>query len=115
MLQTITKQPAAVRVQVCTNDSAFAVLEKAQSLVAECVLEQDPTASRYFAQIGRIYAGLVQAYYTHAEQDLIPVSAITDPIVAELEYVEDAGLFAELVADTDLAVINIDDLVYLSN
>ena len=115
MLQTITKQPAAVRVQVCTNDSAFSVLEKAQSLVAECVLEQDPTASRYFAQVGRIYAGLVEAYYTHAEQDLIPVSAITDPIVAELEYVEDAGLFAELVAHTDLAVINIDDLVYLSN
>ena len=115
MLQTITQTPKPMQVQVCTNDSAFAVLEKAQSLVAECVLEQDPTASRYFAQIGRIYAGLVQAYYTHAEQDLIPVSAITDPIVAELEYVEDAGIYTDLVENTDLASINVHDLTYLSN
>ena len=115
MLQTITQTPKPQQVQVCTNDSAFTVLTNAQSLVAECMLEQDPTASRYFAQIANIYASLTQAYYAHAEQDLVPVSAITNAIVEHLVYTEDAGLFAELVAHTDLAVINIDDLVYLSN
>ena len=115
MLQTITKQPAAVQVQVCTNDSAFTVMSNAQSLVAECMLEQDPTASRYFVQIANIYRDLVSAYYLHAEEDLVPVSAITDSIVEHLVYTEDAGLFAELVANTDLASLNVNDLTYLSN
>ena len=61
MLQTITQTPKPMQVQVCTNDSAFAVLEKAQHLVAECMLEQDPTAASYFAQIANIYKDLVQA------------------------------------------------------
>ena len=115
MLQTITQTPKPMQVQVCTNDSAFAVLEKAQHLVAECMLEQDPTAASYFAQIANIYRDLVQAYYAHAEEDLVPVSAITNAIVEHLVYTEDAGLFTELVADTDLSVLNVEDLVYLSN
>ena len=115
MLQTITQTPKPMQVQVCTNDSAFAVLEKAQHLVAECMLEQDPTAASYFAQIANIYRDLVQAYYAHADEDLVPVSAITNAIVEHLVYTEDAGLFAELVANTDLASINVHDLTYLSN
>ena len=47
MLQTITKT-STKQVQVCTNESAFAVLVNAQNLVCACVLEQDPTASSYF-------------------------------------------------------------------
>ena len=115
MLQTITKQAEPMQVQVCTNDCAFAVLEKAQHLVTDCMLEQDPTASNYFIQIANIYRDLVQAYYAYADEDLVPVSAITDAIVEHLVYTEDAGLFTELVANTDLATLNIDDLVYLSN
>lgn len=115
MLQTITQQPAPVEVQACTNESAFAVLENAQRLVAECTLEQDPTASRYFTQIAYIYAELTSAYYAHVEEDLVPVSAITDAITRHLVYVEDASIFADCVANTDLACLNIDDLVYLSN
>ena len=36
-------------------------------------------------------------------------------IVEHLVYTEDAGLFTELVANTDLSVLNVEDLVYLSN
>ena len=115
MLQTITQTPKPMQVQVCTNDCAFAVLEKAQHLVTECMLEQDPTASNYFVQIANIYRDLVQAYYAHAEEDLVPVSAITDAIVEHLVYTEDAGLYTELVANTDLSAIDINDLTYLSN
>lgn len=115
MLQTITQQPKPTQVQVCTNESAFAVLENAQRLVVECTLEQDPTASRYFAQIASIYKSLVDAYYAYAEEDLVPVSAITDAIVEHLVYVEDAGIYAELVAGTDLESIDLNDLTYLSS
>ena len=115
MLQTITQTPKPMQVQVCTNDCAFAVLEKAQHLVTECMLEQDPTASNYFIQIANIYRDLVQAYYAHAEEDLVPVSAITNAIVEHLVYTEDAGLYTELVANTDLSAIDINDLTYLSN
>jgi len=115
MLQTITQQPKPTQVQVCTNESAFAVLENAKRLVVECTLEQNPTASRYFTQVAFVYASLVDAYYTHAEQDLIPVSAITDAIVKHLVYVEDAQVFADCVANTDLATLDLNDLTYLSN
>lgn len=115
MLQTITQTPKSVQVQVCTNESAFAVLENAQRLVAECVLEQDPTGSRYFAQVANVYKDLVEAYYKYAEEDLVPVSAITDAIVEHLVYVEDASVYADIVANTDLASIDLNDLTYLSN
>lgn len=115
MLQTITQTPKPTQVQVCTNESAFAVLKNAQRLVTECLLEQDPTGASYFAQIANIYKDLVEAYYAHAEQDLVPVSAITDAIVEHLVYVEDAGIYAELVANTDLESIDLNDLTYLSN
>ena len=115
MLQTITQTPKPQQVQVCTNDSAFAVLEKAQHLVAECMLEQDPTASNYFAQIANIYRDLVQAYYAHVEEDLVPVSAITDAIVEHLVYTEESALFYTLVENTDLATLDLNDLTYLSN
>ena len=115
MLKTITQTPAPVQVQVCTNESAFAVLENAQRLVNNCSLEQDPTASRYFTQVAYIYAELCNAYYAHAEQDLVPVNAITDAIVRHLIYVDDASIFADCVENTDLASINVHDLTYLSN
>jgi len=114
MLQTITKT-STQQVECCTHDSAFTVVENAQRLVTECLLEQDPTAARYFTQVAYIYAGLVDAYYTYADDDLVPVSAITDAITRHLIYVDDACIFTDCVANTDLASINVHDLTYLSN
>jgi hypothetical protein len=104
-----------MQVQVCTHDCAFAVLEKAQHLVAECVLEQDPTASRYFVQIASIYKSLVENYYMYAEEDFVPVSAITDAIVEHLVYYDDSSIYTDLVANTDLESIDLYDLTCLSS
>ena len=114
MLQTITQQAAPVQIQVCTNDCAFAVLENAQRLVAGSMLEQDPTASRYFMLVADIYASLAETYYMHySEEDLVPVNAITDAIIKHFdsEFPEDASIYEDLVANTDLVAIKLENLL----
>ena len=114
MLQTITKT-STKQIKVCTNDSAFAVLEKAHSLVTECGLEQDPTASSYFIQIANIYRDLCKVYYKYVEQEHVPVAQICNAIAKHLVYVDESALFYTLLENTDLATEKVDDYTYLSN
>ena len=63
-----------------------------------------------------IYRDLATLYYTDVvEEYYCAVDKVLDVCVKHLEYVDDAGIFTELLAGTALADRNVDDYTYLSS
>jgi predicted small metal-binding protein len=85
------------------------VLEKAQKQ-ADNMLEQDPTASRYYVACAKIYADLCALYYANAENDYISLQEIMHTIAEHLEYYDDLHMYTNIVENT--AMQDVDMLEY---
>ena len=115
-VETIDVVTKTKKVESCTNLTVYKIVENAKRILDDLVLEQDPTCSRYFIMYANIYRDLVALYYTDVvEEYYCAVDKVLDVCVKHLEYVDDAGIFTELLAGTALADRNVDDYTYLSS
>ena len=115
-VETIDVVTKTKKVESCTNLTVYKIVENAKRILDDLVLEQDPTCSRYFIMYANIYRDLVALYYTDVvEEYYCAVDKVLDICVKHLEYVDDAGIFTELLAGTALADKNVDDYTYLSS
>ena len=115
-VETIDVVTKTKKVESCTNLTVYKIVENAKRILDDLVLEQDPTCSRYFIMYANIYRDLVALYYTDVvEEYYCAVDKVLDVCVKHLEYVDDAGIFTELLAGTALADKNVDDYTYLSS
>ena len=106
---TPTKQVESV-----TNLTLFNVLEKAQQQ-ANNMLEQDPTASRYYVACAKIYADLCALYYANAENDFISLQEIMHTIAEHLEYYDDLHMYTDIVENTAMQDVDMLEYTYLNN
>jgi len=115
-VETIDVVTKTKKVESCTNLTVYKIVENAKRILDDLVLEQDPTCSRYFIMYANIYRDLVALYYTDVvDEYYCAVDKVLDVCVKHLEYVDDAGVFTELLAGTALADRCVDDYTYLSN
>ena len=115
-VKTIDVVTKTKKVESCTNLTVYKIVENAKRILDSLVLEQDPTCSRYFIMYANIYRDLVNLYYTDVvDEYYCAVDKVLDVCVKHLEYVDDAGVFTELLTGTALADRKVDDYTYLSN
>ena len=115
-VETIDVVTKTKKVESCTNLTVYKIVENAKRILDDLVLEQDPTCSRYFIMYANIYRDLVTLYYTDVvDEYYCAVDKVLDVCVKHLEYVDDAGIFTELLTGTALADRCVDDYTYLSN
>jgi len=115
-VETIDVVTKTKKVESCTNLTVFKILENSRQLIDELLLEQDPTASRYFIMYANIYRDLVELYYTDVvEEYYCAVDKVLDVCVKHLEYVDDEPVFTDLVKNTALADRKVQDYTYLSS
>ena len=115
-VETIDVVTKTKKVESCTNLTVYKIVENAKRILDSLVLEQDPTCSRYFIMYANIYRDLVNLYYTDVvDEYYCAVDKVLDVCVKHLEYVDDAGVFTELLTGTALADRKVDDYTYLSN
>ena len=115
-VETIDVVTKTKKVESCTNLTVYKIVENAKRILDDLVLEQDPTCSRYFIMYANIYKDLAELYYTDVvEEYYCSVDKVIDVCVKHLEYVDDAGIFTELLKNTALADKNVDDYTYLSS
>tara|TARA_B100000035_G_scaffold175769_1_gene149954 strand:- start:741 stop:1130 length:390 start_codon:yes stop_codon:yes gene_type:complete len=115
-VETIDVVTKTKKVESCTNLTVYKIVENAKRILDDLVLEQDPTCSRYFIMYANIYRDLVALYYTDVvDEYYCAVDKVLDVCVKHLEYVDDAGVFTELLTGTALADRCVDDYTYLSN
>ena len=115
-VETIDVVTKTKKVESCTNLTVYKIVENAKRILDDLVLEQDPTCSRYFIMYANIYRDLVALYYTDVvDEYYCAVDKVLDVCVKHLEYVDDAGVFTELLTGTALADRKVDDYTYLSN
>jgi len=115
-VETIDVVTKTKKVESCTNLTVYKIVENAKRILDDLVLEQDPTCSRYFIMYANIYRDLATLYYTDVvDEYYCAVDKVLDVCVKHLEYVDDAGVFTELLTGTALADRKVDDYTYLSN
>ena len=115
-VETIDVVTKTKKVESCTNLTVYKIVENAKRILDSLALEQDSTCSRYFIMYANIYRDLVELYYTDVvEEYYCAVDKVLDVCVKHLEYVDDAGIFTELLKNTALADKNVDDYTYLSS
>ena len=115
-VETIDVVTKTKKVESCTNLTVYKIVENAKRILDSLALEQDPTCSRYFIMYANIYRDLVELYYTDVvEEYYCAVDKVLNVCVKHLEYVDDAGIFTELLKNTALADKNVDDYTYLSS
>ena len=115
-VETIDVVTKTKKVESCTNLTVYKIVENAKRILDSLVLEQDPTCSRYFIMYANIYRDLVNLYYTDVvDEYYCAVDKVLDVCVKHLEYVDDAGVFTELLTGTALADRKVDDYTYLSS
>ena len=102
------------QVKSVTNLTLFNVLENAQKQ-AYNVLEQDPTAARYYVACAKIYADLCALYYANAENDYISLQEIMHTIAEHLEYYDDLHMYTDIVENTALQDVDMLEYTCLSN
>ena len=115
-VETIDVVTKTKKVESCTNLTVYKIVENAKRILDSLDLEQDPTCSRYFIMYANIYKDLAELYYTDVvEEYYCAVDKVLNVCVKHLEYVDDAGIFTELLKNTALADKNVDDYTYLSS
>ena len=115
-VQTIDVVTKTKKVESCTNLTVYKIVENAKRILDSLVLEQDPTSSRYFIMYANIYRDLATLYYTDVvDEYYCAVDKVLNVCAKHLEYVDDAGVFTELLTGSALAGTNIEDYTYLSN
>ena len=102
------------QVKSVTNLTLFNVLEKAQKQ-ADNMLEQDPTAARYYVACAKIYADLCALYYAHAEAEYISLQEVMYTIAEHLEYYDDLHMYTNIVENTAMQDVDMLEYTYLSN
>ena len=115
-VETIDVVTKTKKVESCTNLTVYKIVENAKRILDSLQLEQDSTCSRHFIMYANIYRDLAELYYTDVvEEYYCAVDKVLNVCVKHLEYVDDAGIFTELLKNTALADKNVDDYTYLSS
>ena len=112
-LKTITKTKTTT-VESVHVDTVYAVIQNAYNSLQ--VIEADCTSANYFINSANIYAQLITLYARYADStDYISLKKVMQVFANNITYTDESSLFTQVVKNTAMQNVKLENYVYLSN
>jgi|TARA_B110000977_G_scaffold77414_1_gene104359 translation elongation factor EF-Ts len=118
-MQTQTQQLKTITVQTSNKvesvhvNTLYKVIENCFSNLQ--IVEQDCTAANYYLNSANIFAQLQQLYVENESKDYVSLQSVMDVFANNITYYDESSLFTQVVKNTVLQNVLIENYVYLSN
>ena len=112
-LKTITKT-TTTKTKSVHVDVLYAVIENCYNNLQ--VLESDCTAANYFCASANIFAQLQVLYANTAyNNDYVSLESLMEVFANNITYYDESSLYTQVVANTAMQNVLLENYVYLSN
>ena len=111
-LKTITVKTSN-KVESVHMDTLYKVIENCYERLE--VVEADCTSASYFLNSANIFAQLQMLYVENETNDYVSLQSIMDVFTNNITYYDESSLFTQVVANTAMQKVNLNDYTYLSN
>ena len=118
-MQTQTQQLKTITVQ--TSNSVESVhMETLYTVLTNCfnklqLVEADCTGSNYYLNSANIFAQLQSLYVENADNDYVSLQSVMEVFANNITYYDESSLFTQVVANTAMQNVQLENYVYLSN
>lgn len=118
-MQTQTQQLKTITVQ--TSNSVESVhMETLYTVLTNCfnklqLVEADCTGSNYYINSANIFAQLQLLYVENESNDYVSLQSVMDVFANNITYYDESSLFTQVVENTVLQNVLLENYVYLSN
>ena len=79
------------------------------------VVEADCTSANYFINSANIFAQLQMLYVANESNEYVSLQSVMDVFTNNITYYDESSLFTQVVANTAMQKVNLNDYTYLSN
>ncbi len=79
------------------------------------VVEADCTSASYYINSANIFAQLQMLYVQNESNDYVSLQSIMEIFANNITYYDESSLFTQVVANTAMQKVNLENYVYLSN
>jgi len=79
------------------------------------VVEADCTGSNYYINSANIFAQLQMLYVENESNEYVALQSIMDIFANNITYYDESSLFTQVVKNTAMQKVNLENYVYLSN
>lgn len=118
-MQTQTQQLKTITVQ--TSNSVESVhMETLYTVLTNCfnklqLVEADCTGASYYINSANIFAQLQLLYVENESNDYVSLQSVMDVFANNITYYDESSLFTQVVENTVLQNVLLENYVYLSN
>ena len=111
-LKTITVQTSN-KVESVHMETLYTVIENCYNNLQ--VVEADCTSASYFLNSANIFAQLQMLYVENESNDYVSLQSVMDIFANNITYYDESSLFTQVVENTVLQNVVLENYVYLSN
>ena len=118
-MQTQTQQLKTITVK--TSNSVESVhMETLYTVLTNCfnklqLVEADCTGASYYINSANIFAQLQLLYVENANNDYVSLQSVMEVFANNITYYDESSLFTQVVANTAMQNVQLENYVYLSN
>tara|TARA_Y100000389_G_scaffold142992_1_gene141108 strand:- start:424 stop:768 length:345 start_codon:yes stop_codon:yes gene_type:complete len=110
--KTITKT-TTTKTKSVHMDTLYVVLNNCFNNLQ--VVEADCTSASYYINSANIFAQLQMLYAQNECNEYVSLQSIMDVFANNITYYDESSLFTQVVANTAMQKVNLENYVYLSN
>ena len=111
-LKTITVKTSN-KVESVHMETLYTVIENCYNNLQ--VVEADCTSASYFLNSANIFAQLQQLYVDNESNNYVSLQSVMDVFANNITYYDESSLFTQVVENTVLQNVVLENYVYLSN
>ena len=106
---------------VKTNNKVESVhMQTLYAIIENCfnnlqVMEADCTSANYFINSANIFAQLQMLYAQNECNEYVSLQSIMDVFANNITYYDESSLYTQVVANTAMQKVNLNNYTYLSN
>jgi hypothetical protein len=79
------------------------------------VMEADCTSASYFINSANIFAQLQQLYCDNETNDYVSIQSVMEVFASNITYYDESSLYTQVVENTAMQKVLLENYVYLSN
>ena len=79
------------------------------------IIESDCTSANYFINSANIFAQLQMLYCENESNEYVSLQSVMDVFANNITYYDESSLFTQVVKNTAMQNVNLENYVYLSN